>query len=106
MAVTVLTLSSTLPSEVSDLKFTPVVPRGCKARLLSLSSDCLPPFSPFAPPPAATQVMIVSGGVSEEQQSAPPASIGYVLTYMLDGETMTDIGKDIRLPVDIWSPEE
>ena len=50
--------------------------------------------------------MIVSGGVSEEQQSAPPASIGYVLTYMLDGETMTDIGKDIRLPVDIWSPEE
>ena len=49
--------------------------------------------------------MIVSGGVSEEQ-SAPPASIGYVLTYTLEGETMTDIGKDIRLPVDIWSPEE
>lgn len=105
MAVTVLTLSSTFPSEVSDLKFTPVMPRGCKARLLSPSSDCLPPFSPFAPPPAATQVMIVSGGVSEEQ-SAPPANIGYVLTYTLDGEIMTDIGKDIRLPVDIWSPEE
>ena len=49
--------------------------------------------------------MIVSGGVPEEQ-STPPANIGYVLTYTLEGETMTDIGKDIRLPVDIWSPEE
>ena len=105
VAVTVLTLSSTLPSEVSDLKFTPVMPRGCKARLLSPSSDCLPPFSPFAPPPAVTQVMIVSGGISEEE-SAPPASIGYVLTYMMDGETVTDIGKDIGLPVNIWSLEE
>ena len=102
VAVTVLTLSSTLPSEVSNLKFTPVMPRGCKARLLSPSSDCLPPFSPFAPPPAVTQVMIVSCGTSEEQ-SAPPASIGYVLTYTMDGETMTEIGKDIKLPMDIWS---
>ena len=102
VAVTVLTLTSTFTSEVSDLKFTPVMPRGCKARLLSPSSDCLPPFSPFAPPPAVTQVMIISSGTSEEQ-SAPPASLGYVLTYTMDGETMTDIGKDIKLPMDIWS---
>ena len=101
MAVTVLTFSSTLPSEVSDLKFTPVMPRGCKARLLSPSSGCLPPFSPFAPPPAATQVMIVGG--SSEEKSALPASIGFVLNYTLDGETVTDIGKDIKLPADIWT---
>ena len=105
VAVTVLTFSSTLPSEVSDLKFTPVMPRSCKARLLSPSPNSLPPFSPFTPPPAATQVMIVSGVVSEEHASLP-ASIGYVLTYTLDGETVTDIGKDITLPVDIWSPEK
>ena len=102
VAVTVLTFSSTFASEISDLKFNPVVPRGCKARVLSPTSDCLPPCSPFAPPPAATQVMIVSGGEVEEQP-APPASFGYVLTYKLEGELITDIGKDILLPTSIWS---
>ena len=46
--------------------------------------------------------MIVSGGEVEEQP-APPTSFGYVLTYNLEGELITDIGKDILLPTSIWS---
>ena len=45
--------------------------------------------------------MIVGG--SSEEKSALPASIGFVLNYTLDGETVTDIGKDIKLPADIWT---
>ena len=38
-----------------------------------------------------------------EEQPALPASFGYVLTYKLEGELITDIGKDILLPTSIWS---
>ena len=43
------------------------------------------------------QVLLLAGS-----PSTSPPTVGYVLTYTVDGETVTDIGKDLPLPAHLW----
>merc|ERR550519_821495 len=99
VAVVVATLSSRIQTEITDIQLRPVLPRGCRLKLMPPSSTSLPPFSPFTPPPAMTQVMVLGKSTT----CPTPSSVSYVLSYMTEGETVTDIGKDIQLPGEIWA---
>jgi len=99
-AVVVATLTSRAATALSAISFRPVLPRGCRVRLLPPSTTALPPCSPFTPPPAVTQVLVLAG---PEAGVEVPTTLGFVLTYMMEEEQVTDIGKDLRLPEQVWS---
>ena len=44
-----------------------------------------------------SQVLLLAGA-----PNTGPPTVGYVLTYTVDGETVTDIGKDLPLPALLW----
>ena len=91
-AVVVVTITTRLQAAITNLHFQAVLPRGCRVKAMPPSTQQLPAASPFAPPPAATQVLVLAPA---------PEVLGFVLTYTVEGETVTDIGKDIQLPAEI-----
>jgi len=99
-AVVVATLTSRAPGPLSAISFRPVLPRGCRVRLMPPSATALPPYSPFTPPPAVTQVLVLAG---PEGGGGLPTTLGFVLTYLVEEEQVTDIGKDISLPEQAWA---
>ncbi|VVC97522.1 unnamed protein product [Leptidea sinapis] len=93
--VLVVSTTSKRTSAIEDYKFHAVVPKGCKVRLLTASSTSLPPFNPFLPPPALTQVMLIA---------RPPAikqiNLKFVITYTCDDDVCSEMGEVTQLPLD------
>eukprot|EP00090_Calanus_glacialis_P039497 TRINITY_DN6875_c0_g1_i1.p1 TRINITY_DN6875_c0_g1~~TRINITY_DN6875_c0_g1_i1.p1 ORF type:complete len:698 (+),score=210.42 TRINITY_DN6875_c0_g1_i1:39-2132(+) len=96
VAVIVVTITNHQQANISDIEFRAVVPKGCKVKLMPPSSTTLPSFSPFSPPPAVTQVMILGN------PSLATFSLNYLLSYILEEETMSDMGRDFILPGKLW----
>jgi len=96
VAVIVVTITNHQQGDISEIEFRAVVPKGCKVKLMPPSSTTLPSFSPFSPPPAVTQVMILGN------PSLATFSLNYLLSYILEEETMSDMGRDFILPAKLW----
>jgi len=97
VAVVVVTITNHQEHDISDIEFRAVVPKGCKLKLMPASSQSLPSFSPFSPPPAITQIMILGN------PALTTFSLNYFLSYMMDEETMSDMGRDFVLPRQLWA---
>jgi len=97
VAVIVVTITNHQEHDISDLEFRPVVPKGCKVKLMPASSQSLPSFSPFSPPPAITQIMILGN------PALTNFSLNYFLSYVMEEETMSDMGRDFVLPRQLWA---
>ncbi|GBP33758.1 ADP-ribosylation factor-binding protein GGA2 [Eumeta japonica] len=92
--IMVISTTSKNSSPIEDYKFQAVLPKGCKVRLLPASGTSLPAYNPFLPPPALTQVMLIA---------RPPdlaVSLKFVITYVCDQDTYSEIGEVPSLPLD------
>jgi len=96
VAVVVVTITNHQQMDISEIEFRAVVPKGCKVKLMPPSNVALPSFSPFSPPSAVTQVMIIGN------PSLASFSLNYLLSYTMEDETMTDMGRDFILPDKLW----
>ena len=91
--VVVVTIMNKSPEEISDLEFKAVVPKGCKVKLQSPSGNGLPGHRPFVPPSAITQVMLIAN------PNKVKVSLKYVLSYLQDDESQTEMGECKELPI-------
>eukprot|EP00092_Neocalanus_flemingeri_P017450 GFUD01018876.1.p1 GENE.GFUD01018876.1~~GFUD01018876.1.p1 ORF type:complete len:707 (-),score=214.15 GFUD01018876.1:131-2251(-) len=99
VAVIVVTVTNHQLADISDIEFRAVVPKGCKVKLMPSSSLTLPSFSPFSPPSAVTQVMVLGN------PTLSTFSLNYLLSYTMDEETMSDMGRDFILPDKLWESD-
>jgi len=99
VAVVVVTITNHQQADISNVEFRAVVPKGCKAKLMPPSSVTLPSFSPFSPPSALTQVMILGN------PTLSTFSLNYLLSYVMEEETMSDMGRDFILPEKLWESD-
>ncbi|XP_023323999.1 ADP-ribosylation factor-binding protein GGA1 isoform X5 [Eurytemora carolleeae] len=90
VSVHVVQFTNTGKLPVEELEFKAVVPKGCKVRLLPISSNHLPSPLPFSPSPTCNQLMLV---LNPEKKNI---FLGFVLSYSIDEESFTFIGKDIQ----------
>ena len=89
----VITMINKSSSPISDLELKVAVPKGCKVKLQSPSGSSLPAHNPFVPPSAITQVMLILNPEGKK------ISLKYVLSYIQDGDTQTEMGeaKDLSI---------
>ncbi|KAK9504047.1 hypothetical protein O3M35_010484 [Rhynocoris fuscipes] len=87
VAVFVVTTSSKRQFPISNFLFQPVVPKSCRLRLLSPSSTVLPAHNPFLPPHAITQIMLIAS------PNKDPIRLKFVISYIVDEETITEMGE-------------
>ena len=80
---------------LTDLELRAVVPKGCKVKLQRASGQDLPAHNPFVPPPAITQVMLIA----RPPDRTDPVSLKYVLSYVQDEESLTEMGQVEELPL-------
>lgn len=66
--------------------------QGCKLKLQPPSRVDLPSFNPFLPPAAITQIMLISNPENTD------VSLKFILSYMMDDETYTEMGEVEKLP--------
>ena len=97
VAVVVVTITNHQEHDISNIEFRAVVPKGCKVKLMPASGKSLPSFSPFSPPPAITQIMILGNS------ALSTFSLNYFLSYVMEEETMSDMGRDFVLPHQLWA---
>lgn len=93
--VIVISTTSKSSSPIEDYKFQSVVPKGCKVRLLPASGRSLPPYNPFLPPPALTQVMLIA-----KPPSYAKISLKFVITYICDDDMCSEMGELKELPLE------
>ncbi|CAB3227145.1 unnamed protein product [Arctia plantaginis] len=94
--VIVVSTTSKSTTAIEEYEFRCVVPKGCKARLLTPSDTKLPAYNRFLPPPAITQVLLVG-----RPPSCPQVDLKFVITYTTqDEETVSEIGEVKDLPLD------
>ncbi|XP_023941452.2 ADP-ribosylation factor-binding protein GGA3 [Bicyclus anynana] len=93
--VIVVSTTSRNSSAIEDYKFQAVVPKGYRVRLLSASGSSLPPYNPFLPPPALTQLLLLGA-----PPAAPPPALRFVLTYSCDDDACTEMGEVASLPLE------
>lgn len=96
VAVIVVTITNHQQNNISDIEFRAVVPKGCKVKLMPPTSTGLTSFSPFSPPPAVTQIMVLGN------PTLSSFSLNYLLSYIMEEETMSDMGRDFILPGKLW----
>ncbi|KAL3267685.1 hypothetical protein HHI36_006819 [Cryptolaemus montrouzieri] len=85
--VFVVTTISKNDLPLSNYLFQAVVPNSCKLKLQPPSSIELPPFNPFLPASAITQIMLIA---NPEQVKL---SVKFVLSYSMDDEMITEMGE-------------
>ena len=90
----VVTIINKSPEPMSDFELKAVVPKGCKVKLQPASGKQLPAHNPFVPPSAITQVMLIANPNKVE-----PVSLKYVLSYVQDEESQTEMGQVAKLPI-------
>lgn len=92
VSVVVITTMSKNAKPLSNYLFQAVVPKKCKCRLQAPSGTKLPAHNPFLPPSAITQIMLIANPLKE------PVSLKFMLSYVMDDETFTEMGEVDRLP--------
>lgn len=96
--VVVISIQSRLAQPISNLLFQGVIPnKSCKLRLQPPSSSELSAFSPFLPPPAATQLLLIANPCNI------PVALKFMVSYCVDGDTVTEMGEVDQLPLNISS---
>ncbi|XP_045447932.1 ADP-ribosylation factor-binding protein GGA3 [Melitaea cinxia] len=110
--VNVIVVSTTSKNSypIEDFKFQVVVPKGWRARLLAPSGRSLPPRSPFAPPPALTQLLLLARAapvatplaapLATPLPAAPPP-LRFVLSYSVAGDSCSEIGEAVLPPLNV-----
>ncbi|CAH0389926.1 unnamed protein product [Bemisia tabaci] len=93
VSVFVVTTTSKNENSLSNYLFQPVVPKDFRLRLQPASSSELPAYSPFLSPPVITQVMLIASPRKD------PIVFQFVLSYTMDGETITEMGKIQDFPL-------
>ena len=94
VSVVILSVANHHPQPVSELELRVVLSRGWKQRLSPFPVTQLSGVTSFSPPASTTAMMLVTNtgaGVS-------PCSLSYFLSYSLDGDTVSDMGKDHQIP--------
>ncbi|XP_031781169.1 ADP-ribosylation factor-binding protein GGA3 isoform X2 [Nasonia vitripennis] len=92
VSVIVVTTMSTSSKPLNDYLFQAVVPEKCKCRLQLPSTTKLPAHNPFLPPLAISQIMLIANPYKEK------LSLKFMLSYSMDGETITEMGEVEQLP--------
>uniref|UniRef100_A0A1B6CAD1 VHS domain-containing protein n=1 Tax=Clastoptera arizonana TaxID=38151 RepID=A0A1B6CAD1_9HEMI len=87
VSVFVVTTTSKCSSPLSEYLFQPVVPKTCKLKLQPPSTTQLPAHNPFLPPAAITQIMLIAAPNQE------PITLKFVISYMMDDDTVTEMGE-------------
>lgn len=87
VSVFVITTISKNSMPLTNYLFQAVVPKGCKMKLQPPSSTELPPFNPFLPPAAITQILLIAN--PEHVQ----VSLKFIISYCMDDETVTEMGE-------------
>nr|CAI5845582.1 unnamed protein product [Callosobruchus analis] len=90
--VYVLTTASKNELPLSNYLFQAVLPKECKLKLQSPSTTDLPAYNPFLPPSVITQIMLIANPESLK------LSLKFVISYVMDDETITEIGEVEKLP--------
>lgn len=93
VSVIVVTTMSKNSKPLSNYLFQAVVPKKCKCRLQPPSGTELPAHNPFLPPSAITQIALIANPLKET------LSLKFMLSYTMDGETITEMGEVDRLPI-------
>jgi len=91
VSVFVLQICNTSKQKVEEIDFKAAVPKGMKVRLLPASATELPSSAPFTASPTLNQLMLVGNPSNLE------ILLSFVLSYTVDEETTTEIGKDVRI---------
>ncbi|XP_063624365.1 ADP-ribosylation factor-binding protein GGA1 [Cydia splendana] len=94
VSVVVVVTTNNSHHEFEDYKFQPVVPKGCKVRLLQPTGTSLPRYNPYETP-SLKQVMLIARPASN-----PPVNLKFVITYSSQDEPCSEIGEVARLPLD------
>ncbi|XP_050310403.1 ADP-ribosylation factor-binding protein GGA3 [Anthonomus grandis grandis] len=98
VTVYVVTTISKNELPLSGYLFQAVVPQGCKHRLLQPSATALPPFNPFLPPSAITQILLIANPENKEN-----ILLKFILSYVMDDDMVTEMGEVKELPLDVAS---
>ncbi|XP_039292883.1 ADP-ribosylation factor-binding protein GGA2 [Nilaparvata lugens] len=93
VTVFVVTASSRHTSAITNYLFQPVVPKSCRLKLQPPTATTLPAHNPFVSPAVITQVMLVAS------LSFEPIKLKYVVSYTMDGESMTEMGELDQVPL-------
>ncbi|XP_076366356.1 ADP-ribosylation factor-binding protein GGA1-like isoform X2 [Tachypleus tridentatus] len=89
--VMVVSTMSRNPRPVKNFSFQAAVPKVMKVKLQPPSATDLPSYNPILPPAAITQVMLLANPNKEK------AHLKYKITYIIEGQTHTDIGEVYNL---------
>ncbi|XP_066253218.1 ADP-ribosylation factor-binding protein GGA1 isoform X2 [Euwallacea similis] len=95
VTVYVVTTISRNELPLSNYLLQAVVPKGCKLRLLPPSSTDLPAFNPFLPPAAITQIMLLANESHQDD-----ICFKFIVSYIMDEDTVTEMGDVQNLPLD------
>ncbi|XP_047991363.1 ADP-ribosylation factor-binding protein GGA2 [Leguminivora glycinivorella] len=94
VSVVVVVTTNNGQFEIEDYKFQPVVPKGCKVRLLAPTGTTLPRYNPYESP-SIKQIMLIARPAHK-----PPVNLKFVITYSSQDEPCSEIGEVARLPLD------
>ena len=94
VSVVILSVANHHPQPVSELELRVVLSKGWKQRLSPFPVTQLSGVSSFSPPASTTAMMLVTS----KEAGASPCSLSYFLSYSLEGETVSDMGKDFQIP--------
>ncbi|XP_022915925.1 ADP-ribosylation factor-binding protein GGA1 isoform X2 [Onthophagus taurus] len=92
VSVIVVTIISKNELPLKNILFRAIVPKVCKVKLQPPSATDLPPFNPFLPPSAITQVMLIANPENVN------VSLKFIVSYNIDEETTTEMGEIESLP--------
>ena len=94
VSVVILSVANHHPQPVSELELRVVLSKGWKQRLSPFPVTQLSGVSSFSPPASTTAMMLVTS----KETGVSPCSLSYFLSYSLEGETVSDMGKDFQIP--------
>ena len=94
VSVVILSVANHHPQPVSELELRVVLSKGWKQRLSPFPVTQLSGVSSFSPPASTTAMMLVTS----KEAGVSPCSLSYFLSYSLEGETVSDMGKDFQIP--------
>ena len=92
VGVVILSAANLHPEPISDLDLRVVLSKGWKQRLSPFSVSQLSGVTSFSPPASTTAMMLVAS------TGEAACRLSYFLSYSLEGETVSDMGKDHQLP--------
>ncbi|RWS16509.1 ADP-ribosylation factor-binding protein GGA1-like isoform X3 [Dinothrombium tinctorium] len=88
VTVMVITTVNTNKITVSHINFQAAVPKNMRVKLQSPSSSILPPYNPFLPPAAITQVMLIA-----RKSDTDKVRFKYKFKYTINDKCCTEIGE-------------